>query len=31
MIDVLDINRIRVGVKVDTKEEVLKLRFGNCF
>lgn len=25
MIDVLDINRIRVGVKVETKEEVLKL------
>ena len=25
MVDVLDINRIRVGVKVETKEEVLKL------
>lgn len=25
MIDVLDINRIRVGVKADTKEDVLKL------
>ena len=31
MVDVLDINRIRVGVKVENKRRSFKARFGNCF